>query len=162
MTALSGPEKRGMNKLEETRVTPPVEFYAEVVKIDQEAIDLRHRISKLPLRISGYTARKKLSELEEEYIALHEDLTQARRAVLTGEPYLFDRVEQGFADHQNSFVDGTEEYLSQINLTYSELERTSALLTAKQSEAVGRMGVVVSTGAVAVSTLAVITSVLVN
>ena len=143
------------------RFTPTTEFYAELIRLDREAAKLRLKISKESIGHTGWSARKRLNQFEEQYIELYDELITARIAIETHQPYQFECVDQPFSsDHQNEFLDCRKRVLDQVNASFRELDRTRSLLSAKQSESVSRNNMAISTLILLASALTLIVSVL--
>lgn len=135
---------------------PVISSLASLIQIDREALALRRDISKCHIGISGIRAWRRLSELEERYLELYEELLQAQEAVIEHKPYDMPRVDQSFgADSSNLFLDKRNKMGSQINETIDELDRTFSALTAKQSAATSRTGILLSVSAVLVSAMSI-------
>jgi len=129
-----------------------VNFFANVIQIDSEALNLQQRVAEVSIHPFGYKALSELKKHEKEYLRLHRDLTQAREATITGRPYHFDRVEASWSSkNQNDFYDAEEKIVSQINATFDELERTQQLISSKQTQAANRTSLVISTSVLTVS-----------
>jgi hypothetical protein len=56
------------SRLDTERFTPATEFYAELIRIDRQAAKLRLKAAKVPIDLTGYSARKRLSTLLENML----------------------------------------------------------------------------------------------
>lgn len=148
------------SRLGTDRFTPATEFYAELIRIDRQAAKLRLKAAKVPIDLTGYSARKRLSNLLEEYVDLYEELIEARIAAET-EPYKFDAVDQGFqSEESNEFYDKQNKILGQLNEAFDEVDRTYQQISNKQTEAISRIQVSVSVGILLLSGATLLTSVI--
>lgn len=131
--------------------TPATEFYAELLRIDRQAAGLRLQAAKVPIDLTGYTARQRLSNLLSDYVDLYEELMQARVAIET-DPSKFEAVDQGFQSPDfNEFDDLREKMFRQVNGAFDEINRTYQQISNKQAEAISRLQVSVSVGILLVS-----------
>lgn len=134
------------SRLGTDRFTPATEFYAELIRIDRQAAKLRLKAAKVPIDLTGYSARKRLSDLLDEYVNLYKELIGARIAAET-EPYKFDAVDQNFQNRaSNEFYELRNKILSQLNSAFDEVDRTYQQISNKQAEAISRIQVSVSVG----------------
>jgi hypothetical protein len=149
-------------RLGEGRYTATVEFLDEVLDIDRSAIKMRLDTTKIQLGLTGYTAYRDLSEIESEYIELHQALTEARMACETSDPHVFSQVDQSFSkEPDNKFSSHRGDIIEQVNSTFDELERTRQTISNKQQEAITRMSVAVSVLILSVSLLSLVTSIII-
>ncbi|WP_424016240.1 hypothetical protein ACOZ4N_00285 (plasmid) [Halorientalis pallida] len=147
------------SRLDTKRFTPATEFYAELIRIDRQAAELRLKAAKVPIDLTGYSARKRLSNLREEYVDLYEELIEARIAVET-EPYEFDAVDQNFnGEAKNEFYDHRNSILRQLNSAFDEVDRTYQQISNKHAEAISRIQVSVSVGILLLSGATLLASV---
>lgn len=125
------------------RNEPTTEFYARLLEIDYEAVELRQDTIDIPVELTGYTALRSLNEFENQCGDLHEELLDAREAIDHHQPYEFERVERGFrSKDQNAFLDKRNKIANQLNATFEEVERTRNTITSKRTEAVTRMSTI--------------------
>jgi hypothetical protein len=147
------------SRLGTERFTPATEFFAELIRIDRQAAKLRLEAAKVPIDLTGYSARRRLSNLLEEYVDLYEELIEARIAVET-KPYKFDAVDQNFQDRErNEFYDLRNSILKQLNAAFDEVDKTYQQISNKQAEAISRIQVSVSVGILLLSGATLLTSV---
>jgi hypothetical protein len=147
------------SRLGTERFTPATEFFAELIRIDRQAAKLRLEAAKVPIDLTGYSARRRLSNLLEEYVDLYEELIKARIAVET-KPYKFDAVDQNFQGRErNEFYDLRNSILRQLNAAFDEVDRTYQQISNKQAEAISRIQVSVSVGILLLSGATLLTSV---
>jgi len=150
------------NKLETDQFTPATEFYAELLRIDRQAAELRLKAAKVPIDLTGYTARRRLSKLLSDHVDLYEELIQARVGVET-RPSKFEAVGQDLQDPDfNEFSDLREPILRQLNSAFDEVNRTYQQISNKQSEAISRLQVSVSVGILLLSGATLVSSLLVS
>jgi len=146
------------SRLETDHFSPAAEFYAELLRIDRQAAELRLEAAKVPIDLTGCTARQRLSNLLSNYVDLYEELIQARVAVET-EPSKFEAVDQGFQGPDfNEFIDLREQMLQQVNSVFDEINRTYQQISNKQAEAISRLQVSVSVGILLLSGATLISS----
>ncbi|WP_168215830.1 hypothetical protein [Halorussus ruber] len=156
------PTNRAQSRLSEKNYTPHdavIEFYAHLLQMDSEAIDLRHEISSEDLGLTGFKKWRTLKTHELSYVGILDDSIEAREAVIHGEPHRFERVDTGFAEAENDFSRSRPKITKQLNSTVDELARTRRTLTEKQNAATTRMGLTLSVVAVAISMISVLVSV---
>ncbi len=150
------------SRLETNNFTPTTEFYAELLRIDRQAAELRLEAAKVPIDLTGYTARQCLSTLLSDYVDLYEELMQARVAIET-KPFKFDAVDQGFQGaYINEFNDLRESMLRQLNDAFDEINRTYQQISNKQAEAISRLQVSVSVGILLLSGATLFSSLLIS
>ena len=150
------------SRLETNNFTPTTEFYAELLRIDRQAAELRLEAAKVPIDLTGYTARQRLSTLLSDYVDLYEELMQARVAIET-KPFKFDAVDQGFQGaYINEFNDLRESMLRQLNDAFDEINRTYQQISNKQAEAISRLQVSVSVGILLLSGATLFSSLLIS
>jgi len=149
------------SRLGTDRFTPATEFYAELIRIDRQAAKLRLKAAKVLIDITGYSARKQLSKLLDEYVDLYEELIEARIATET-EPYRFDAVDQNFSGSResNGFYDLRNSIVEQLNSAFDEVDKTYQQISNKQAEAISRIQVSVSVGILLLSGATLLTSVI--
>lgn len=146
---------------ERNRNAPTTEFYARLMEIDYEAVELRQDAIDTPIGLTGYSALEALDDLEDQCGDLHQELVNARRAVDHHQPYEFDRVESGFdSEDQNSFLDKRNKIAGQLNGAFEEVERSRTTITSKRTEAITRISTVFSLGILTVSAITLLVSVL--
>jgi len=148
-------------KLDAEEYTAAVEFYAELIELNQEAIELRKRLASCKTGLFGIQSYRKLSSFEDEYVRIHDEIVTAQTAAVTGEPYRFGRVDKGFTgDAENDFNTYQDRMIKQAEGCFQEIERTRSLLTAKQSVAITRINITVASLILLCSFLLLVVSVL--
>ena len=150
------------NRLGTDQFTPTTEFYAELLRIGRQAAELRLEAAKVPIDLTGYTARRRLSKLLSNYVNLYEELIHARVGIET-RSFEFEAVDQDFQDSDlDTFSELRELFLEQLNSAFDEVNRTYQQISNKQSEAISRIQVSVSVGILLFSGAALVSSLLVS
>lgn len=150
------------DRLGTSNFTPTTEFYAELLRIDRQAAELRLEAARVPIDITGYTARRRLSNLLSDYVDLYEELIQARVAAET-QKFEFEAVAQDFQNSDiDEFYDLRERILRQLNSAFDEVNRTYQQISNKQAEAISRLQVSVSVGILLVSAATLGTSLFIS